>query len=118
MLNSMKKPIVTLLLGAAFLTACSTGGSAEPPATPPATSSGQAGAIAWGPCTDLIGAGGKPATPGPGVECGTLPVPLDHAKPDGEKIGRWMKTYVRIVAIQGVMQVAIIVVMARFGAGL
>jgi hypothetical protein len=43
---------------------------------------------------------------------------MQKPKPDGEKIGRWMKTYVRIVAIQGVMQVAIIVVMARFGAGL
>ena len=29
-----------------------------------------------------------------------------------------MKTYVRVVAIQGVMQVAMIVIMARFGAGL
>ncbi|GAB2948683.1 alpha/beta hydrolase [Nonomuraea fastidiosa] len=86
MLDGMKKPIVTLLLGAAFLTACGTGGSTTPPATTPATSDGQAGAIAWGPCTDLIGADGKPATPGPGVECGKLPVPLDHAKPDGEKM--------------------------------
>jgi hypothetical protein len=43
---------------------------------------------------------------------------MQKPKPDGEKIGRWMKTYVRIVAFQGVMQVAIIVVMARFGAGL
>ena len=37
---------------------------------------------------------------------------------DGEKIGRWMHTYVRVVAVQGVMQVAIIVVMARFATGL
>ncbi len=37
--------------------------------------------------------------------------------PDGEKIGRWMKTYVRVVAVQGTMQVAIIVVMARFATG-
>ncbi len=43
---------------------------------------------------------------------------MQKPKPDGEKIGRWMKTYVRIVAFQGTMQVAIIVVMARFGAGL
>lgn len=43
---------------------------------------------------------------------------MQKANPDGEKIGRWMKTYVRIVAFQGLMQVAIIVVMARFGAGL
>lgn len=38
--------------------------------------------------------------------------------PDADKIGRWMKTYVRVVAFQGTLQVAIIVVMARFGAGL
>jgi hypothetical protein len=37
---------------------------------------------------------------------------------DGEKIGRWMHTYVRVVAVQGVMQVAITVVMARFATGL
>jgi hypothetical protein len=43
---------------------------------------------------------------------------MQKPNPDGEKIGRWMKTYVRVVAIQGLMQVAIIVVMARFGAGL
>ncbi len=38
--------------------------------------------------------------------------------PDGEKIGRWMKTYVKVVAIQGAMQVAIIVVMTKFSTGL
>jgi hypothetical protein len=43
---------------------------------------------------------------------------MQKAQPDGEKIGRWMKTYVRIVAIQGTMQVAMIVIMARFGSGL
>jgi hypothetical protein len=43
---------------------------------------------------------------------------MQKPNPDGEKIGRWMKTYVRVVAFQGLMQVAIIVVMARFGAGL
>ena len=37
---------------------------------------------------------------------------------DGEKVGRWMKTYVRVVASQGIMQVAMIVIMARFGSGL
>ncbi len=37
--------------------------------------------------------------------------------PDMEKIGRWMKTYVRVVALQGTLQVAIIVVMARFVTG-
>lgn len=40
------------------------------------------------------------------------------AQPDGDKIARWMKTYVRVVAMQGLMQVAMIVIMARFGSGL
>ena len=37
--------------------------------------------------------------------------------PDPEKLKRWMRTYVRVVAVQGVMQIAIIVVMARFATG-
>ena len=37
--------------------------------------------------------------------------------PDHEKIKRWMRTYVRVVAVQGTMQIAIIVVMARFATG-
>ena len=32
-------------------------------------------------------------------------------------IARWMRTYLRVVAVQGTMQVAIIVVMARFATG-
>ena len=36
---------------------------------------------------------------------------------DPDKLKRWMRTYVRVVAIQGTMQVAIIVVMARFATG-
>ncbi|HWV42369.1 hypothetical protein [Pseudorhodoplanes sp.] len=40
------------------------------------------------------------------------------AKPDGEKIGRWMKLYVRVVAIQGAMQVAMIMIMVKFATGL
>ena len=86
----MKKPIVTLLLGAAVLTACGTGGTSAPAGDstkPAATSTGTGtGTVAWGACTDLIGPDGKPATPAANVECGKLPVPLDHAKPDGEKI--------------------------------
>jgi hypothetical protein len=39
-------------------------------------------------------------------------------QPDPAKLGRWMRTYVRVVAVQGTMQVAIIVVMARFATGL
>jgi len=37
--------------------------------------------------------------------------------PDMDKIGRWMRTYVRVVAVQGTLQVAIIIVMARFATG-
>ncbi len=40
------------------------------------------------------------------------------AKPDAEKIGRWMKLYVRVVAIQGTMQVAMIMIMVKFATGL
>ncbi|GAA3114622.1 alpha/beta hydrolase [Nonomuraea salmonea] len=86
MLDGMKKPIVTLLLGAAFLTACGSGGSPAPPSATPAPSSSDQGSIAWAACTDLVGADGRPATPGPGIECAKLPVPLDYAEPDGEKI--------------------------------
>jgi hypothetical protein len=43
---------------------------------------------------------------------------VQKAQPDAQKIARWMKTYVRVVAVQGTMQVAIIVVMARFATGL
>jgi hypothetical protein len=42
---------------------------------------------------------------------------VQKPQPDSAKIGRWMKTYVRVVAVQGTMQVAIIVVMARFATG-
>ncbi|MGN6459933.1 MAG: hypothetical protein ACTHLY_01890 [Pseudolabrys sp.] len=38
--------------------------------------------------------------------------------PDPEKISRLMKWYIYVVAMQGAMQVAIIVVMARFATGL
>ena len=37
--------------------------------------------------------------------------------PDPDKLRRWMRTYVRVVAVQGAMQVAIIVVMAHFATG-
>lgn len=42
---------------------------------------------------------------------------VQKPQPDMQKIGRWMKTYLRVVAVQGTMQVAIIVVMARFATG-
>ena len=43
---------------------------------------------------------------------------MQRPAPDGAKIGRWMRRYVRTVALQGLMQVAMIVVMARFVTGL
>lgn len=42
---------------------------------------------------------------------------IQKPAPDADKLRRWMRTYVRIVAVQGTMQVAIIVVMARFATG-
>jgi hypothetical protein len=43
---------------------------------------------------------------------------MQKPAPDGAKIGRMMRVYVKVTAIQGAMQVAIIVVMARFATGL
>jgi hypothetical protein len=43
---------------------------------------------------------------------------MQRPAPDAAKIGRWMRRYVRTVALQGLMQVAMIVVMARFVTGL
>jgi len=43
---------------------------------------------------------------------------VQKPQPDMQKIARWMKTYLFVVAVQGTMQVAIIVVMARFSTGL
>ena len=43
---------------------------------------------------------------------------IQKPAPDHDKLARWMRTYVRVVAVQGTMQVAIIVVMARFATGL
>jgi hypothetical protein len=42
---------------------------------------------------------------------------IQKPSPDTDKIGRWMRIYVRVVGMQGIMQVAIIVVMARFSTG-
>jgi hypothetical protein len=38
-------------------------------------------------------------------------------RPDQDKIKGWMRTYVCVVALQGCLQVAIVVVMARFATG-
>jgi hypothetical protein len=42
---------------------------------------------------------------------------MQKEAPDGDKIARLMRRYVRVVASQGVMQVLIIVVMTRFATG-
>ncbi len=39
-------------------------------------------------------------------------------EPDSERVGRLMRTYIRGVAFQGLLQIAIIVVMTRFATGL
>jgi hypothetical protein len=38
--------------------------------------------------------------------------------PDWDKIDRWMGIYVRVVASQGIMQLAVIAIMVRFSTGL
>lgn len=43
---------------------------------------------------------------------------IQKPAPDADKLARWMRTYVRVVAVQGLMQVAIVVVMAKFATGL
>ncbi|MEV5243026.1 alpha/beta hydrolase [Streptomyces cinnamoneus] len=42
--------------------------------------------LTWKRCEAPTAAQGGGKAPGKGWECATLPVPLDHAKPDGEKI--------------------------------
>ena len=42
---------------------------------------------------------------------------IQKPTPDHDKLRRWMRTYVRVVAVQGTMQVLIILVMARFATG-
>jgi hypothetical protein len=42
---------------------------------------------------------------------------LAKERPDLEKLARWMRRYLWVIASQGIMQVAIIVVMARFATG-
>ncbi len=43
---------------------------------------------------------------------------LQKAKPDGAKIGRLMRSFFFVVAMQGTMQVMMIVIMARFVTGI
>jgi hypothetical protein len=42
---------------------------------------------------------------------------IQKPQPEPDKIARWMRTYLKVVAAQGTMQVLIIVVMARFATG-
>ena len=42
---------------------------------------------------------------------------ISKPSPDADKLKRWMRTYVCVVAVQGTMQVLIIIVMARFATG-
>jgi hypothetical protein len=43
---------------------------------------------------------------------------MRKAEPDGQRIGRLMRRYVRVVAFQGTMQIIIIMIMSRFATGL
>ena len=43
---------------------------------------------------------------------------IQKPAPDHLKVQRWMRTYVRVVALQGTFQIAIVIVMARFATGL
>ena len=43
---------------------------------------------------------------------------MQKSEPDGDKIGRLMRRYVRVVASQGLMQILIVVVMTRFATGI
>ncbi len=43
---------------------------------------------------------------------------IRKSSPDLEQVGRGMRRYMRVVALQGVLQVAIIAIMAHFATGL
>ncbi|WP_327089091.1 alpha/beta hydrolase [Nonomuraea sp. NBC_01738] len=75
----MKKTLTAaLLLATTAVTACS---ATEPQPVRQAAKS----TVAWAPCEDLTGPDGKPLND-TSLECGSVPVPLDPAKPEGEKI--------------------------------
>ncbi|MFG1705902.1 alpha/beta hydrolase [Nonomuraea sp. M3C6] len=62
-------------------------GCSTAPAEPATDSTAAPDKIAWGPCTDIKRPDGQPpARQDPSVRCGKLSVPLDYAKPDGEKL--------------------------------
>lgn len=73
------------VIAAALLLAAA--GCSATPAEPAADSTTDPGKIAWGPCTDIQRPDGEPpARQDASVRCGKLSVPLDYAKPDGEKL--------------------------------
>jgi hypothetical protein len=43
---------------------------------------------------------------------------LQKLNPDMKRIGTWMQRYFYAVALQGIMQIAIIIIMTRFRAGI
>ncbi|SEG40918.1 alpha/beta hydrolase fold [Nonomuraea solani] len=73
------------VLAAALLVAAA--GCSTAPAEPASQSTAEPDKIAWGPCTDLKRPDGEPpARQDASVRCGKLAVPLDYAKPDGERL--------------------------------
>ncbi|GII89792.1 alpha/beta hydrolase [Sinosporangium siamense] len=88
------KRVVGLIAGAAVLTVC-VGGNGAParagaPPGAPVPDVGVADAntgLSWGPCDEAKKSGGAALAPAGGVECATVRVPLDHAKPFGRHIG-------------------------------
>ncbi|MEV4113774.1 alpha/beta hydrolase [Nonomuraea sp. NPDC049695] len=76
-----------VLAAALLMTAAAAGCSTVPAAEPATQSTGGIDTINWGPCTDIKRPDGEPpARQDASVRCGKLAVPLDYAKPDGEKI--------------------------------
>lgn len=57
----------------------------DAPGTPAGTPRGPAPRLSWGRCTGLPSPPPK-SKPPRGLRCAALPVPLDHARPSGEKI--------------------------------
>jgi len=71
------RAVLALILGAGVLGPAAMACGAHE--LSPASRAGQG--LTWGPCE------GVSSTPSPRFECATLQVPLDYARPDGEKIG-------------------------------
>ncbi|HEX4818520.1 MAG TPA: alpha/beta hydrolase [Nonomuraea sp.] len=62
-------------------------GCSSAPAEPATQATADTDQITWGPCTDIKRPDGEPpARQDASVRCGKLAVPLDYAKPGGEKI--------------------------------